>query len=260
MAGNTVYVVTGANRGLGLGLTKSLVSRPSTTVIGTVRNDEAAASLKADTDSITSANGTTLHIVKLDFSTAIPPEKVLEAFNAAVVSDTGSAISHIDVLINNAAVGPPFVPSAELRAEDLRAAFETNTIAPLLVFQGLWALLRRSPTGRPRLVMMSSSVGCVTDMEPLPGGAYGPSKAALNYLAKSLHTQHAADGLVALALHPGWVRTRAGAFVASEWGFPGEPPVSVDDSVRGMLAVIDAATRETASGKFLTQTGDVLAW
>ena len=256
MADNTVYVVTGANRGLGLGLTKSLLSRPSTTVIGTVRNDEAAASLKADTDSITSANGTTLHIVKLDFSTAIPTEKILEAFHAAV----GSGLSHIDVLINNAAVGPPFVPSVELRAEDLRAAFETNTIAPLLVFQALWPLLRRSPTGRPKLVMMSSSVGCVTEMEPLPGGAYGPSKAALNYLTKSLHTQHEADGLVALALHPGWVRTRAGAFVAREWGFPGEPPVSVDDSVRGMLDVIDAATRETASGKFLTQTGDVLAW
>ena len=256
MADNTVYVVTGANRGLGLGLTKSLLSRPSTTVVGTVRNDEAAASLKADTDSITSANGTTLHIVKLDFSTAIPTEKILEAFHAAV----GSGLSHIDVLINNAAVGPPFVPSVELRAEDLRAAFETNTIAPLLVFQALWPLLRRSPTGRPKLVMMSSSVGCVTEMEPLPGGAYGPSKAALNYLTKSLHTQHEADGLVALALHPGWVRTRAGAFVAREWGFPGEPPVSVDDSVRGMLDVIDAATRETASGKFLTQTGDVLAW
>ena len=256
MADNTVYVVTGANRGLGLGLTKSLLSRPSTTVIGTVRNDEAAASLKADTDSITSANGTTLHIVKLDFSTAIPTEKILEAFHAAV----GSGLSHIDVLINNAAVGPPFVPSVELRAEDLRAAFETNTIAPLLVFQALWPLLRRSPTGRPKLVMMSSSVGCVTEMEPLPGGAYGPSKAALNYLTKSLHTQHEADGLVALALHPGWVRTRAGAFVAREWGFPGEPPVSVDDSVRGMLEVIDAATRETTSGKFLTQTGDVLAW
>lgn len=256
MADNTVYVVTGANRGLGLGLTKSLLSRPSTTVIGTVRNDEAAASLKADTDSITSANGTTLHIVKLDFSTAIPTEKILEAFHAAV----GSGLSHIDVLINNAAVGPPFVPSVELRAEDLRAAFETNTIAPLLVFQALWPLLRRSPTGRPKLVMMSSSVGCVTEMEPLPGGAYGPSKAALNYLTKSLHTQHEADGLVALALHPGWVRTRAGAFVAREWGFPGEPPVSVDDSVCGMLEVIDAATRETASGKFLTQTGDVLAW
>ena len=256
MADNTVYVVTGANRGLGLGLTKSLLSRPSTTVVGTVRNDEAAASLKADTDSVISANGTTLHIVKLDFSTAIPTEKILEAFHAAV----GSGLSHIDVLINNAAVGPPFVPSVELRAEDLRAAFETNTIAPLLVFQALWPLLRRSPTGRPKLVMMSSSVGCVTEMEPLPGGAYGPSKAALNYLTKSLHTQHEADGLVALALHPGWVRTRAGALVAREWGFPGEPPVSVDDSVRGMLDVIDAATRETASGKFLTQTGDVLAW
>ena len=141
-----------------------------------------------------------------------------------------------------------------------------------MVFQALWPLLRRakgqgqeqSPsdgaTGSPKLVMMTSSIGCLSEMEPGPGGSYGPSKAALNYLTKSLHTQHAADGLVAVALHPGWVRTRSGKFVASEWGFPGDPPVSVDDSVRDMLRVIDTAARDNVSGKLVTQTGDILPW
>ena len=123
MANNTVYVVTGANRGLGLGLTKSLLARPSTTVVATVRNDEAAASLEADVAGIATANNTTLHVMKLDFTTAVPPEQILEAFNAS----TGGAVTHIDVLICNAGFAPPFVPNVEVRAEDLRAAFETNS-------------------------------------------------------------------------------------------------------------------------------------
>ncbi|OTB08341.1 hypothetical protein M426DRAFT_316966 [Hypoxylon sp. CI-4A] len=257
MAENTIYVVTGANRGLGLGLTKSLLSRPSTTVIATVRNDEAAASLKAETESVAAANKTTIHTLQLDFSSAIPPSQITETLNRTVGAGT---ISHIDVLICNAGFAPPMSPSAAVRAEDLRAAFETNTIAPLLVFQAFWPLLQKSPSRAPKVVMMTSSVGCITQMEPFPGGAYGPSKAALNYLTKSLHAQHEADGLVAVALHPGWVKTRAGDFVAREWGFPGEPPVSVDDSVKGMLDVIDKATRENISGKLVTQTGKELPW
>ncbi|KAI5861939.1 short chain dehydrogenase/ reductase [Durotheca rogersii] len=257
MAANTVYVITGANRGLGLGLTKALLGRPSTTVIATVRNGEAVATLQSETDSITAANKTTLYILKLDFSSAVPPEKIIETFNAA----TGAGdVSHADVLICNAASVFPMAPSAAVKAEHLRAAFEANTIASLLVFQAFWPLLQKSPSRAPKVVMVTSSLGCITNMERVPAGAYGPSKAALNYLAKSLHTQHEAGGLIAVALHPGWVQTRAGQSAAKDWGFPGEPPVSVDDSVKGMLDVIDKATRETASGKFVTQTGDVMPW
>jgi hypothetical protein len=40
---------------------------------------------------------------------------------------------------------------------------------------------------------------------------------------------------VAFALHPGWVQTRAGDFAAKEWGYPGSPPVTVEDSVSRLL-------------------------
>lgn len=256
MAGNTVYVVTGANRGLGLGLTKSLLSRPSTTVIATVRDDEAVASLVAETKEILVANkGTTLHVLKLDFSKAVPPETIAKTLESAVGKDK---LGCVDVLICNAGMCPKLAPSALIKAEDMRQAFETNAIAPLLTFQAFLPLLQKSSS--PKLVLMTSSVGCITHMEPAPGGAYGPSKAALNYLAKSLHLQHEKDNLVVLALHPGWVKTRAGQFVADEWGFQGGPPVSVEDSVMGMLEVIDGATRETMSGQLVTQTGQVLPW
>lgn len=245
----TVYFVTGANRGLGLGLVKTLVARPDTTVIATVRSPQAAAVLKEETAALQGH----LHIIELDFSQAIAPETIRSA-----VAQLG--VGHLDVLINNAGSVPPMVPALQTTADDLRAAFESDTIAPLLVFQALWPLLQKAPPPRsPKLIMITSSVGSIAEMEPVPGGAYGPSRAAKNWLTKALHQEHKDDGLIAIALHPGWVQTRAGQFAADQWGYAKGPPTTVEASVAGMMQVIDTATADT-SGKFLTQEGEVLGW
>ncbi|KAF4470801.1 aps10 [Fusarium albosuccineum] len=240
---NTVYVVTGANRGIGLGLVKALLSRPSTTVVATVRSDDAAASLKADIASVTKGDQSTLDVVKLDLSTAPTPEQVRNAIT----------VDHVDVLINNAGFSPPMNPAVETTADELRAAFETNTIGSLMVFQGLWPLLQKSAA--PKVINVTSSVGCITHQEA-PGGSYGPSKAALNWLTRALHTQN--EGLVAVALHPGWVKTRMGELCANDWGFPNAPFETIEGCVEGMLQIIDGATREKFSGKFVTYKGQEL--
>ncbi|KAM5350421.1 hypothetical protein ACJ41O_006926 [Fusarium nematophilum] len=244
-AKNTVYVVTGGNRGIGLGLVKTLLARTSTTVIATVRNDEAAASLEEELSGAAAGKDSAFEIARLDFSTALPPDQI----RAAITAD------HIDVLICNAAISPPMTLTAQTPAADLRDAFEVNTIGPLTVFQGLWPLLQKSAA--PKLINVTSSVGCITFQE-VPGGAYGPSKAALNWITRALHIQN--EGLVAVALHPGWVQTRLGEFSAKEWGYPGAPPETIEGSVNGMLEVIDGATRDTTSGKFVTHKGQILPW
>lgn len=255
--GQTVYVVTGGNRGIGLGLVKKLLARPSTIVIASVRNSEAAASLKAEANSVSNADDSILYVMQLDFSSAVPPEDIRAELAAVAGPDT---VNHVDVLICNAGVCPPMTPAAQTSAEDLRAAFETNTVASLLVFQAFWPLMKNSPSRTPKLIMMTSSVGGITAQEPVPGGAYGPSRAAQNWLTRALHIQNEADGLVSVALHPGWAQTRLGEFVAKEWNYPADPPVTVEDSVTGMLEVIDGATRDTFSGKFVTYNGQVLPW
>ncbi|KAB8075825.1 hypothetical protein BDV29DRAFT_171347 [Aspergillus leporis] len=247
---NKVYVVTGANRGIGLGLVKSLLTRTNTTILATVRNTEAATSLKSDSAAITPGSASTLHIIELDFTTAISPEKIRQAIP--------TTIPHIDVLIANAGWATSMKTATETTAEDLRTSFEINTIAPLLTFQAFWPLLQKSST--PKFIAITSSVGSIADQEPVPGGAYGPSKAALNWLTMALHVQNEEEGLVAVALHPGWVKTRSGDFAVKEWNYPDEPPVTVEDSVAGILKVTDEATRETSSGKFVTFGGDELRW
>jgi NAD(P)-dependent dehydrogenase (short-subunit alcohol dehydrogenase family) len=132
-AKNTIYVVTGANRGVGLGLVKTLLTRPSTTVIATVRNDKAAKTLHGELSNVAASKDSTIEVVQLDFSASLPPEQIR---NAIMVK-----VDHVDILICNAAVSPPMTLAAQTPAEDLRTAFEVNTIGPLTVFQGLWPLL-----------------------------------------------------------------------------------------------------------------------
>ncbi|KAI0873982.1 NAD(P)-binding protein [Hypoxylon argillaceum] len=247
---NTVYVITGGNRGLGLGLVKALLARPATTVIATVRSEEASAVLKNETVNAAKGDGSILHSVLLDFTTAVAPEQVRQVVTAV-------GVTKVDVLINNAGGAQPMVTALTTTADDLRSAFETNTIAPLLVFQGLWPLLQKSSS--PKLFMMSSSVGSISEMEPVPGGAYGPSRCAQNWLTRAIHLENKDSGLIAVALHPGWVQTRAGQFVADEWGFSKGPPDTLESSIEGMLKVIDGATKET-SGTFTTSKGQTLGW
>ncbi|EGU72246.1 hypothetical protein FOPG_10656 [Fusarium oxysporum f. sp. conglutinans race 2 54008] len=242
---NTVWIVTGGNRGIGLGFVKALLARPSVTVIATVRNDQARSALEHATTDLVKGDSTVLRIVQLDFTYALSPEQIRDAFD----------IDHVDVLINNAAASLKSYPVLDIPTDDLRSAFEINTIGPLTVVQGLWPLLQKSPA--PKVVNVSSSVGCITYHEVV-AGAYGPSKAALNWLMRALHLQD--EGLVAFALHPGFVNTEMGKSAATEWGLPLAMLESVGETVQGSLGLIDSATRETVSGKFVSYKGQELPW
>ncbi|KAI4911465.1 hypothetical protein J4E85_011134 [Alternaria conjuncta] len=234
---NTVYVVTGANRGLGLDFVQSLLTRPQHTVVATVRSEQAKHVLEDEIKSISKGTGSKLEVTQYDFSTAIDPKEV---------------------------------ESNESTAKDLRAAFETNTIAPLLVFQGLKQYLLRA-NSIPKLIWVTSSVESIADMGPFGGGAYGPSRAAQNWLARSIHLEYNGTKgntrLIVIPLHPGWVQTRAGQFVVDQWqsalkaiNYEMEsPPTTLEESVCGMIKVIDNATAEH-SGQVLTYEGKMLPW
>ncbi|EXA34765.1 hypothetical protein FOVG_14180 [Fusarium oxysporum f. sp. pisi HDV247] len=242
---NTVWVVTGGNRGIGLGFVKALLARPSVTVIATVRNNQARSALEDATADLFKGDGTVLRVVQLDFTAARSPEQIRNAFD----------IDHVDVLINNAAASFKSYPVLDIPTDDLRSAFEVNTIGPLTVVQGLWPLLQKSPA--PKVVNVSSFVGCITYHEVV-AGAYGPSKAALNWLTRAVHEQN--EGLIAFSLHPGFVNTEMGESATTEWGFPHAMLESVEEAVNGSLGIIDGATRETVSGKFVSYKGQELPW
>ncbi|EXF78314.1 short-chain dehydrogenase/reductase family oxidoreductase [Colletotrichum fioriniae PJ7] len=142
---NTVYVITGTNKGIGLGLVKTLLARPSTTVVASVRNDGAASSLRSSIRDVNKGNGSELFVMLLDFNIAPDTTAVRKAFDTA----TGGTVNRIDVLISNAAVSTTASRSVLTTAEELRSAFEINTISPLMVFQGLFAPRKTAWSRRP---------------------------------------------------------------------------------------------------------------
>lgn len=260
---NAVWFITGANRGIGLALALALLGRPRTTVVGTVRTPSARAALTAATSSATLGASSALILLELDFAAAPDPATVRAAFDAATA---GRDVAAVDALVLNAGTATGFPPILETTADELRRCFEVNAIAPLAVAQALWPLLEASGAGK--VVAVSSSVGSIGGIEGAPGGAYGASKAALNWLVRSLYKEQKApvEGEGAgrkkvwvAAVHPGWVKTEMGEWAAREWGYEGELPNKMDECVEGMLKLTDAA-EEKYAGTFVTFGGQNLPW
>ncbi|KAL3427314.1 aflatoxin biosynthesis ketoreductase nor-1 [Phlyctema vagabunda] len=243
MSSNTVYLITGVNRGIGRGIAATLLTRPNITVIGCVR----------DPDSFDS-----------DFHVAETSKLIVQTISSGSETDAATAIAsvqqshgvlHIDVLIANAGTGTVFNTALDTPVSELRHNFEINTLGPIKLFQAAWPLLAKSKD--PKFVYVSSSLGSIELMEPVPDLAYGVSKAAANFFVRKVHSEH--KDVVAFAIHPGWAKTANGQAFADSIGVSA-PPLSVDDSVAGVLAQIDASTRDKSSGKFLSYDGTSIPW
>ncbi|KAL2255624.1 hypothetical protein VTK26DRAFT_2984 [Humicola hyalothermophila] len=138
--------------------------------------------------------------------------------------------------------------------------FEVNAVGPARLLQALWrGGLLGDGQGR-RFVLITSSMGSIANLEreSLPAISYGMSKAAANWWAKKVSIEFKDKGLLVGIIHPGWVKTRMGQTLADAIGFP-EPPLTLEQSVTGVLEQIDNLSPET-SGKYLTWDGQQLPW
>ncbi|KAG9520062.1 hypothetical protein KCU93_g7838, partial [Aureobasidium melanogenum] len=112
---------------------------------------------------------------------------------------------------------------------------------------------------QPRFIAISSAVSTITYAEYIPYTvtSYGASKAALNSLLRRIHIEN--PELIAIASHPGAVKTDEGNKAAQAFGFS-EAFVGVKDAVDGVVSKMDAATREESSGRFLAFDDTQLVW
>lgn len=191
----TNYLVTGGNRGIGLGFVSTLLLRPSSVVIAAVRDLNHDTS-KALSDLPTGENSR-LIVVKVDSTSDADAE-------AAVASlQKEHHISKLDVVIANSGIAKHSGPAVSTPVSEIREHFEVNAVAPLLLFQASWPLLEKSDN--PKFVTITSAVGSIGDMDriPWPTSAYGTSKAAVNYLTRKIHFEN--EKLIAFPIHPGYV-------------------------------------------------------
>ena len=177
-------LITGASRGLGRALARAL-SRDGWELIITARGADALGAVARDLP------GTV---------TALAGDVADPGHRAALVGAAHRA-GGLDLLVNNASTlgSAPLPPLAGYPLEDLRTAFETNTIAPLALIQDGLPLLRE----RRGAVLCVSSDAAV---EAYAGwGGYGATKAALDHLARVLAAEE--PDVAVWSVDPGEMRT-----------------------------------------------------
>lgn len=187
-----IALVTGANKGIGLEVVRQLATlgwRVFLTGRSLPSVRKAASSL-----------GPSVIPVPLDITSRISIE--------AAYSATSQAVTHLDVLINNAGIldhdeGSIF----ELRPQRLQRMFETNTIGALLVTQTFLPLLRKSQSAR--IINVSSGAGQLSEMGTW-APAYSISKTALNGVTSQLAAALTDSNIAVNSVCPGWVKTDMG--------------------------------------------------
>jgi len=230
-------LITGANRGLGLALTKEYLARGATVLAG-ARTPEKASVLHE----LRARHCETLEIVPLD---------VADANSVAQAARLVAARSdRIDVLVNNAAYGG--VKDGTLEELDIAATlglFDINVMGPLRVTQAMLPLLQKADDAK--VAMISSGLGAITPVQSCDSLAYGSSKAALNHLARSLAFDLKRYGILVTAINPGWMRTDMGGPKA---------PLLPEQSAAGIAKVIESLTPADSSQWFNWDGHRVEAW
>jgi NAD(P)-dependent dehydrogenase (short-subunit alcohol dehydrogenase family) len=80
--------------------------------------------------------------------------------------------------------------------------------------------------------------------------SYRSSKAGIHAIMHSASIDLRDDGIIAIAMHPGWVKTDMGGE---------EAMITTRESITGMLKVI-AGLQASDSGRLLTYAGEELPW
>ena len=220
----STYLITGANRGIGLELVRQLKNRGED-VIATCRSTSLelkALSVRVETGiDITSGDS----VIKLRKN----------------LNDT-----KIDVLIQNAGIAE-FNSLSNLDPQSIVHQFEVNALSPLCFVQSMLSHLSQSA----KIALISSRMGSIEDNTS--GGSYGyrMSKVALCMAGKSLSVDLKSKDISVAILHPGLVSTRMTGFTSNG--------IQPEESVKGLIQRIDELTIGT-TGTFWHSNGDVLPW
>ncbi|KAL7885273.1 hypothetical protein AOLI_G00055680 [Acnodon oligacanthus] len=246
-------LITGASRGLGLQMVKQLVSnakRPKK-IIATARNPDGAQDLQ-----LLAKSNPDVHIVPLDV--------VSDASIDTAVKEVSSIVgpAGLNCLINNAAIHIDADLNTVTR-DAMMKTFESNTVAPLFITKAFLPLLKTAAVAgqgsgmgvhRSAVVNISSLLGSVQlnwgEGASFKTYAYRVSKSGLNMVTRCLAADLQSEGILCVALHPGWVRT--------DMGGP-DAPLSPEESISSMLSVISGLT-EKDHGEFLDYSGKKLPW
>lgn len=265
---NAVFVVTGANRGIGIQFVKSLLDRTQGTVVACCRSPEQAHGLEAIRTALPSNQQHRVKVQKLDVESQASIESAAESIKAS--------FGRVDVLLNVAGLlgdgrttpGPERSIS-KIDRNWLEKNLAVNAVGPLMFAQALAPLMQTKRRVRKRtddgdneveratsiVASLSARVGSISDNELGGWISYRLSKSALNQATRTMAHELKRQGTWAVALHPGTTDTDLSqpfqGNVQDGRLFP------VEFTVSQLLDCIDALD-ETKSGGFYDWSGTAL--
>lgn len=263
------YVITGVSRGLGFEFLRQLSSDSSNTVIGLVRN-------KATTESSIEKEfpgRKNIHILEAD----VTNYDALERAAATTASITGGSL---DYLIGNAGLISMFSAYDGLHKlanqpkaleKELLDSFKVNVIGQIHLINLFLPLILKG--NAKKVIVLGSGLAddaLTINLEHEIAGSYSISKAAVNTAIAKFAAELGKDGVLFLSLSPGYVDTNQYKDATEEQlksiqimgqkfakyapHFTG--PMSPEESIKAMLAVIEKATPEKEGGQALSHYGN----
>jgi NAD(P)-dependent dehydrogenase (short-subunit alcohol dehydrogenase family) len=216
-------LVTGANRGIGLELCRQLKARGDQVIAVCRRSSKALDAL------------------------GIRVEAGIDVGDEAAVAALGKRIegSKLDLLVNNAGILEGTTLD-QLDFQSIRRQMEVNALGPLRVTAALLPLLGEGS----KIAIITSRMGSIGDNSSGSHYGYRMSKAAVNAAGVSLARDLRGRGVAVAIIHPGMVRTE----------MTGGQGIEPAESVRGILARIDALTLASSGSFWHATTGEVLPW
>jgi NAD(P)-dependent dehydrogenase (short-subunit alcohol dehydrogenase family) len=216
-------IITGASRGLGLALARTLAEHGWTLIID-ARTEEALESARAELSRSTRV-------------IAIPGD-VTDPEHREDLAEAAREAGGVDALVNNASIlGPSPQPELlDYPLDVLEQVYQSNVISPLALIQALNNELKP----QARIINVTSDAA----VEPYEGwGGYGSSKAALEQLSNILAAEN--PGLRVYRVDPGDMRTQM-----HQEAFPDEDisdrPLP-EESVPGFMELL---TGDLPSGRY----------
>ncbi|ODN30831.1 SDR family oxidoreductase [Fervidobacterium thailandense] len=193
------WVVTGANRGIGLAIVKKLLEMGEDVTVG-IRTSMPFEHPK-------------LKVLTVDMSNPVSIDEFANRIDKKV-----------DVLINNAGI---LIEEKfpEVTEEGMILSFKVNTMGPYFLIQSLYKLGKFVPGAK--IANISSILGSITNTGGTASYPYSISKAALNMVTKLL--AHKLKEYFVVSIHPGWVRTDMGGPNA---------PLTPEESAEGIIRVV----------------------
>ena len=218
-------LVTGANRGIGLELTRKLLDS----------GYDVHATYRSSKGGLTEIENPALSIHQMDVR------------NKDQIISVIQAIESLDLLINNAGISDGHWQSiSEIDMEQALEVLNVNAVSPVLVTQQALTKLSK----QSKVVMVSSLMGSISDCHSGRSYAYRASKTALNMFSIAMKNELEQMGVSLMILHPGWVETDMGGPNA---------PLSTEESVRGIMERIKEQDM-SHSGRYVEFDGSPIQW